>query len=159
MKNVILVSIAKQRWAIELGWVSDVITLEQVTIVPTAPADIYGVINFDGALIPVIDFLKFAETNPGQTNDRSTGETVAETLAKIAILVQVESVRIALRVDAVIEVTTLHDAESSWVDAAGSPAQLIDPVQLIEVIRTNIDSGIAQQRAHDSENAPKSRDR
>ncbi len=143
MKNAILVSLAKQRWAIELGWVSDVITLGHVTIVPKAPAVIYGVINLGGALVPVIDILKLSSTTQISKKNSCSGDYTRESLlSNIAILLQVESVRIALRIDAVIEVETLRDVESRWVDSTGVSAQLIDPAQLIEDIRINIDGEI-----------------
>ena len=61
MKNAIVFSIEKRLLAVELRWVREVITLGHVTPVPNAPPVISGVVNFGGAIIPVVEVSEHLE--------------------------------------------------------------------------------------------------
>ncbi len=133
MKNAIVFSISKQRWAIELRWVREVITLGHVTPVPKAPPAFAGVVNFGGAIVAVIELLPLLPS--GEWNPEA-GTAVG---GDNAILLQVESVHAALRVDAVIEVTTLRPAGAKlWADSRGLQAKLVDPQELVAIARAQV---------------------
>src|SRR5688572_7803523 len=55
LKNVLVFALGGARWAAELRYVREVITLGFVTTVPTAPPGIAGVFNLRGAITPVLD--------------------------------------------------------------------------------------------------------
>ena len=55
MKNVIVFALGKARYAVELRWVREVFTVGHVTPVPHAPVAVVGVVNFRGAVMPLID--------------------------------------------------------------------------------------------------------
>jgi chemotaxis signal transduction protein len=130
MKNAIVFSIDKRLMAIELRWVREVITLGHVTPVPNAPPVIAGVVNFGGAIIPCIELAKMSEPS-AEPRIACRGES--------AILVQVESVRAAIRVDAVVEVATLsHVAGDRWRDKNEVEARLLEPQELIADARAQV---------------------
>jgi hypothetical protein len=129
MKNAIVFSIDKRLMAIELRWVREVITLGHVTPVPNAPPVIAGVVNFGGAIIPCIELAKMSEPS-AEPRIACRGES--------AILVQVESVRAAIRVDAVVEVATLTQIGDRWRDRNDVEARLLDPQGLIADARAQV---------------------
>ncbi|HEY6178827.1 MAG TPA: chemotaxis protein CheW, partial [Kofleriaceae bacterium] len=55
LRNVIIVTIGGARYAVELRWVREVVSLGFVTNVPTAPVALGGVCNLHGAILPVLD--------------------------------------------------------------------------------------------------------
>lgn len=130
MKNAIVFSIDKSLWAIELRWVREVITLGHVTPVPNAPPVVSGVVNFGGGIIPVIEVAQLVGA-AGEPRIACRGES--------AVLVQVESVRAAVRVDAVVEVATLSAVDGDrWRDGNAVEARLLDPPDLIAGARTQV---------------------
>ncbi len=138
LKNAIVFSVSGSRWAIELRWVREVITLGHTTPVPNAPPSIIAVVNSGGAIVPVLDLMPLLDL-PRPAED--TANTAAS-----AILLQVESVRAALRVDTIIEVTTLHHQEgNSYCDAAGARATLLDPQELVAHARAQVSNPIAER--------------
>jgi len=131
MKNAIVISVANARWAIELRWVREVITLGHTTPVPHAPPAFAGVVNFGGAIVPVLELMPLVEPAAGFSEASVPGAS--------AVLLQVESVRAALRVDTVVEVTTLrHLGSDRWTDAAGLDARLVDPQELVARARAQV---------------------
>jgi chemotaxis signal transduction protein len=130
MKNAIVFSIDKRLMAVELRWVREVITIGHVTPVPNAPPVISGVVNFGGGIIPIVEVSRLlGDLRESRTACR--GES--------AILVQVESVRAAIRVDAVVEVATLsHVAGDRWRDKNEVEARLLEPQELIADARAQV---------------------
>ena len=121
LRNVIIVTIGGARYAVELRWVREVVSLGFVTNVPTAPAALGGVCNLHGAILPVLDvgvLLGGTAARPARQGDS-------------ALVVEVEPVVCALRVDQVDHVASLHEAAGEVIDAAGRPLRLLDPEALI----------------------------
>jgi len=142
MKNVIVFSVASARWAIELRWVREVITLGHTTPVPHAPPAFAGVVNFGGAIVPVLELMPLID--PQYAANESAAPRAS------AVLLQVESVRAALRVDTVVEVTTLrHVGADRWADAQGLEARLVDPAELVARARADVSDAPALRRAED----------
>ena len=132
MKNAIVFSIDKKLWAIELRWVREVITLGHVTPVPHAPPVISGVVNFGGGILPIVEIIQLV--GEGEPRVACRGES--------AVLVQVESVRAAIRVDAIVEVATLSPAgDDRWRDKNAVEARLLDPQDLIAGARAQVAEG------------------
>ncbi len=121
MKNVIVFALGRARSAIELRWVREVSTLGYITPVPRGPKEIAGVVNFHGAIVPVLVIPSIEGARPPHTGDA-------------AVLVEVEGARAAIRIDNVHSVSTLHDAEdgNGLADPAGGDSiPLLDPPALI----------------------------
>src|SRR5204862_6303333 len=60
LRNVIVFSIGARgastgRYALELRWVREVVSLGFITNVPTAPPAVSGVCNLHGTILPVLD--------------------------------------------------------------------------------------------------------
>ena len=121
LRNVIIVTIGGARYAVELRWVREVVSLGFVTNVPTAPVALGGVCNLHGAILPVLDvgaLLDGAAARPARQGDS-------------ALVVEVEAVVCALRVDQVDHVASLPEARGEVMDAAGRPLVLLEPGRLI----------------------------
>jgi chemotaxis signal transduction protein len=121
LRNVIIVTIGGVRHAIELRWVREVVSLGFVTDVPTAPAALGGVCNLHGAILPVLDVAVLLGGAAGTPARQGDG----------ALVVEVEGVVCALRVDQVDHVASLYEAGGEVRDAAGRPLALLEPPRLI----------------------------
>jgi chemotaxis signal transduction protein len=121
LRNVIIVTIGGARYAVELRWVREVVSLGFVTNVPTAPSALGGVCNLHGAILPVLDvgvLLGGTPARPARQGDS-------------ALVVEVEAVVCALRVDQVDHVASLPESRGEVMDAAGRPLVLLDPGRMI----------------------------
>jgi chemotaxis signal transduction protein len=127
LKNVIVVALGGKRYAVELRWVRDVFTVGYVTPVPWAPAAILGVTNFRGSILPIV--------NPTRLLERDTLDpaTAKESEGDVAVVLETDELRAAIRVDNVDEVTTLHEGTAAdlLVDASGRDVPLLAPPSLL----------------------------
>jgi len=121
LRNVIIVTIGGARYAVELRWVREVVSLGFVTNVPTAPTAIAGVCNLHGAILPVLDVGVLLGAAGGLPARQGDG----------ALVVEAEGVECALRVDQVDHVASLPEARGEVIDAAGRPLVLLEPGRLI----------------------------
>jgi chemotaxis signal transduction protein len=121
LRNVIVFTIGGARYALELRWVREVVSLGFVTSVPTAPAALGGVCNLHGAILPVLDVGVLLDGAPGLPARQGDG----------ALVVEAEGMVCALRVDQVDHVASLHESAGAVTDATGRPLLLLDPGRLI----------------------------
>jgi chemotaxis signal transduction protein len=124
LRNVIVFAIGAARYAIELRWVREVVTLGFVTGVPTAPPVLGGLCNLHGAILPVLDVTALLDLPPGPPARQGDG----------ALVLEAEGTICALRVDQVDHVASLPAAgagEGAVVDATGRPLTLLDPVRIV----------------------------
>ncbi|HTR55846.1 MAG TPA: chemotaxis protein CheW [Kofleriaceae bacterium] len=121
LRNVIVFALGSSRYAIELRWVREVVTLGFVTAVPTAPPALGGVCNLHGTILPVLDVAALLDQPPGPPARQGDGALVIEAEAQVC----------ALRVDQVDHVASLSEQAGAVVDATGRPLQLLDPVRLV----------------------------
>jgi chemotaxis signal transduction protein len=128
MRNVIVFTLGDGHHAVELRWVREILTLGWVTPVPNAAPALAGVVNFHGAIVPVVDVAVVggapgpARAHPGEG----------------AVVLEVDDVLVALRVGTVDEVTTLElDADGRMTDTRGRPVALLDPRPLIAALRSD----------------------
>jgi len=123
LRNVIVFTIGAVRYAVELRWVREVVSLGFVTAVPTAPPALGGVCNLHGTILPVLDVGAVLGGPPGPPARQGDGALVLET----------EGVICALRVDQVDHVASLHESGGAIVDAGGKPLTLLDPAVLVRL--------------------------
>ena len=139
LRNVIVFAIGSARYAIELRWVREVVTLGFVTAVPTAPGALGGVCNLHGSILPVLDVAALIDQPAGPPARQGDG----------ALVIEAESVVCALRVDQVDHVATLSENDGTVVDATGRPLVLLDPTRLvrraIELVQGAIESPLAAE--------------
>jgi purine-binding chemotaxis protein CheW len=121
LRNVIIFTIGGDRYAIELRWIREVVTLGFVTNVPTAPPALGGVCNLHGAILPVLDVGVLLDNVAGLQARQGDG----------ALVVEAEGQMCALRVDQVDHVASLHVTDGEVIDATGRPLLLLDPRRLI----------------------------
>jgi purine-binding chemotaxis protein CheW len=121
LRNVLIFTVGGGRYAIELRWVREVVTLGFVTNVPSAPPALGGVCNLHGQILAVLDVGVLLETVAGLPARQGDG----------ALVVEAEGLVCALRVDQVDHVASLHASEAEVIDASGKPLVLLDPARLI----------------------------
>ena len=121
LRNVIVFTVGAARYALELRWVREVVSLGFVTSVPTAPAALGGVCNLHGAILPVLDVGVLLDGVAGVPPRQGDG----------ALVVEAEGTVCALRVDQVDHVASLHETAGEVLDAAGRPLRLLDPGRLL----------------------------
>ena len=118
---MIVFALGSARYAIELRWVREVVTLGFVTAVPTAPPAVGGVCNLHGAILPVLDVAALLDQPGGPPPRQGDG----------ALVLEAEGLICALRVDQVDHVASLTASEGAVVDATGRPLVLLDPQRLV----------------------------
>lgn len=121
LRNVIVFTIGAVRYALELRWVREVVSLGFVTGVPTAPSAFGGVCNLHGTILPVLDVAVLLDQPPGPAARQGDG----------ALVLEAEGVVCALRVDQIDHVASLHETDGAIVDATGRPLTLLDPAILM----------------------------
>ena len=119
---MIVFAVGGGRYALELRWVREVVSLGFVTGVPTAPMALGGVCNLHGAILPVLDVAALLDLPPGPPARQGDG----------ALVLEAEGIVCALRVDQVDHVASLHETDhGALVDAGGRPLTLLDPAVLV----------------------------
>jgi chemotaxis signal transduction protein len=121
LRNVIVFTIGAARYALELRWVREVVSLGFVTAVPTAPVALGGVCNLHGAILPVLDIGVLLDGPAGPPARQGDG----------ALVIEMEGVVCAFRVDQVDHVASLFETGGAVADAAGRSLTLLDPARLV----------------------------
>ena len=136
LRNVIVFAIGAARYAVELRWVREVVTLGFVTAVPTAPPAVGGVCNLHGTILPVLDVSALLDLPPGAPARQGDG----------ALVIEADGIVCGLRVDQVDHVATLPERSGesgAVVDVAGRPLTLLDPQKLlrraVELVNASIE--------------------
>lgn len=122
LRNIVIFIIGAERYALELRWVREVVSLGFVTDVPTAPAALGGVCNLHGAIVPVLDGGALLAGGSGDVPPRQ-GDP--------ALVLETEGHVCALRVDQVEHVASLHAAAGEVIDGAGRRIQLLDASEML----------------------------
>lgn len=122
---MVIFTLGAARYAIELRWVREVVSLGFVTTVPTAPAVLGGVCNLHGAILPVLDVGVLLAAPPGPPARQGDS----------ALVVEVDGLVCALRVDQVDHVASLSELAGAVLDASGRSLRLLEPGGLIRHAR------------------------
>lgn len=128
MKNVLIFGLGEERHALELRWVREIFTLAALTPVPTAPPILDGVVNFKGAIVPVLSL-------PVALGAARRAVQPGDTL----VLIDVDGTRVALGVDRIDALTALTVRGEELVDDAGTTVPLVDPAALVAAARQQIE--------------------
>jgi len=134
LRNVIVFAIGAARYAVELRWVREVVTLGFVTAVPTAPPALGGVCNLHGTILPVLDVAALLDLTAGPPARQGDG----------AIVLEAEGMVCGLRVDQVDHVASLFETGGAVVDATGRPLTLLDPQKLLRKALELVTSSVAE---------------
>jgi purine-binding chemotaxis protein CheW len=92
-EQVVVFDVASESYAVNIARVHEIIRLQQITVIPGAPACIEGVINLRGKVIPVLDLRK-----------RFSLVAAEHTRASRIVVVEISGQTIGLVVDGVSEV-------------------------------------------------------
>jgi purine-binding chemotaxis protein CheW len=94
--------IGSEEYAIRILAVQEIIGLQPITAVPTAPAFVRGVINLRGKIVPVVDLrVKFGMSSEGCKD------------ALCIVVVHAGGVEMGIPVDSVAEVVTISEGDVS----------------------------------------------
>lgn len=125
LRNVIVFSISRgagaARYALELRWVREVVSLGFITNVPTAPTAVSGVCNLHGTILPVLDVSGLLGEECGPPARQGDG----------ALVIELEGLAVALRIDQVVHVASLTETGGAVIDGSGRQLTLLDPSKLI----------------------------
>jgi purine-binding chemotaxis protein CheW len=105
-KQLVVFSLGKESYAVDIGMVREIIHTQAVTRVPGTPHSVEGVINLRGAVIPVVDLRKRFKLNKIE-QDKNTRIVVVNCSGR-DVGVIVDSVAEVLR----IPVDSIESAES-----------------------------------------------
>ncbi|AEV67650.1 chemotaxis protein CheW [Acetivibrio clariflavus] len=91
-------TLGKEEYGIGIGYVTEIVGIQEITEVPELPHYVKGIINLRGKIIPVIDArLRFGKEEKEYTDRNCT------------IVIEVKNVTIGLIVDAVAEVLSIDE--------------------------------------------------
>lgn len=122
LRNVVIVEVGEQKpLAAELRWVREIATLGFVTFLPSAPRPICGVVNAHGTIIPVVDLAELLDL-PSSGLPRQGDH---------ALIVEVDHVVAAFRVEDIRYVATLPSAGFGPAAGAASASDRIDRVDRV----------------------------
>jgi chemotaxis signal transduction protein len=145
MKNVIIFAVAGERYAIELRWVREIVTLGPVTPVPGAPSHVIGAVNIGGSIMPVLDLSMVHVANAAPN---AAGRRAASRAGDSAVLVDIDGVTAAIQMTKVDEVSSAIESvemppeqmpsevgavRGAVTDSRGRSVPLIDPHELIRI--------------------------
>ena len=111
-RQLVIFQLAREVYGLDIHWVREIITLQEITRVPGAPEFVEGVINLRGHVIPVIDLRK-----------RFGLEASADPRRTRIVVVDVPPHTLGLVVDAVTEVLRIPE---NVVEPAGNILAGID---------------------------------
>lgn len=134
LRNVIVFALGSARYAVELRWIREVVTLGFVTAVPTAPPALGGVCNLHGTILPVLDVAALLDLPAGPAARQGDG----------ALVIEAEGMICGLRVDQVDHVASLYETGGAVVDATGRPLTLLDPQKLLRRALELVASSVAE---------------
>lgn len=90
--------IGKECYSISISYVSEIISMQAITVLPEVEDYIKGLINLRGKIIPVVDVRIRFGLEPVEYTDRTC-----------IIVINVKSIVIGLIVEQIAEVDTIHD--------------------------------------------------
>jgi chemotaxis signal transduction protein len=139
LRNVIVFAIGAVRYALELRWVREVVSLGFVTNVPSAPPALGGVCNLHGTILPVLDL--------GALLGGPLGPPARQ--GDSALVLEMDGIVCALRVDQVDHVASLYETGGSVLDGAGRSQALLDPARLVRrAVELVTEAGASTPEAH-----------
>ncbi len=93
-------NLASESYGIEIKYVTEIIGIQPITVVPDLPEYIRGIINLRGKIIPVMDVRLRFKKKPIDYNDRTC-----------VIVIDIKDISIGLIVDSVSEVLSIPDTD------------------------------------------------
>lgn len=128
--QIVIFTIDKQYFGIDISMVSEIIRLEKITPIPQNPAYVEGIINLRNSVIPVLNLHMLFNTRANERNDNNR-----------VIITAVDEQKFGLMVDAVHEVkkfqyNQVKNAPGS-IDNDYIKGIILDDERMIVMIDTN----------------------
>lgn len=92
-------TLGEEYYGIEITYVTEIVGIQPITVIPELPDFIKGIINLRGKIIPVMDARLRFKKEPVAYNDRTC-----------IVVIDIKDVTMGIIVDAVAEVLTIDDA-------------------------------------------------
>lgn len=93
-------SLGKESYGLEISYVTEIIGIQAITLIPELPEYVKGIINLRGKIIPVMDVNLRFKKEPKEYNDRTC-----------VIVIDIRDLSIGLIVDRVSEVLTIPEQD------------------------------------------------
>lgn len=124
--------IAGQQYALEIDYVTEIIEMMRITLVPYLPNCIKGIINLRGNVTPVMDVRKRFGMPEKEYDDRTC-----------IVVIDRNNMKLGLIVDEVVEVTTMNGSDAiearEYVGAQSAAGFVKGVVQFDDVLRLLLD--------------------
>jgi hypothetical protein len=133
-RNVIVFAIGEVRFAVEIRWVKEVVTLGFVTSVPSAPPALCGVCNLHGHIVPVIDVAHVVA--PTREKVERTGPPAARQ-GDGALLIEISGSVLAIRLEKIDRVASYEFDGRVLLDGS-STIVLLDPQEVFRIVAEQV---------------------
>ena len=117
-RNVIVFAVGDARYAFEIRWIREVVTLGFVTTVPSAPPALCGVCNLHGHIVPVIDVTAIVPGADPATGTARQGDG--------ALLIDVSGSTLAIRLEKIDRVAS-YEFDGRYLLDGASRILLLEP--------------------------------
>lgn len=98
----LIFTLGNEYYGIEIRYVTEIIGIQTITVVPELPDYVKGIINLRGKIIPVMDVRLRFKKEAKEYNDRTC-----------VIVVDIKDISVGLVVDSVSEVVTINETDIS----------------------------------------------
>lgn len=98
----LIFTLGNEYYGIEIRYVTEIIGIQTITVVPELPDYVKGIINLRGKIIPVMDVRLRFKKEAKEYNDRTC-----------VIVVDIKDMSVGLVVDSVSEVVTINETDIS----------------------------------------------
>jgi chemotaxis signal transduction protein len=128
-RNVIVFAVGDARYAFEIRWIREVVTLGFVTTVPSAPPALCGVCNLHGHIVPVIDVTAIVPGAEPATGTARQGDG--------ALLIDVSGSTLAIRLEKIDRVAS-YEYEGGYLLDGASRILLLEPTHVYRIAAEQI---------------------
>jgi purine-binding chemotaxis protein CheW len=140
-------SLGEEHYGIDIMYVTEIIGIQPITVVPELPSFVKGIINLRGKIIPVMDArLKFKK-EPNEYNDRTCIIVIDVVQLSIGIIVDAVSEVLNISDDNIVPPPNLNSGGRKYIKSVGKSEgkitlildceKLLDESELSELTNTN----------------------
>ncbi|MBP9086162.1 MAG: chemotaxis protein CheW [Kofleriaceae bacterium] len=128
-RNVIVFAVGELRYAFEIRWIREVVTLGFVTTVPSAPPALCGVCNLHGHIVPVIDVTAIVPGAAPSNGNARQGDG--------ALLIDIAGSVMAVRLEKIDRVAS-YEYDGHYLLDGASQILLLEPVEVHRLVAQQI---------------------
>lgn len=128
-RNVIVFAVGESRYAFEIRWIREVVTLGFVTTVPSAPPALCGVCNLHGHIVPVIDVTAIVPDAAPAIGSARQGDG--------ALLIDIAGSVLAVRLEKIDRVAS-YEYDGRYLLDGASRILLLEPAEVHRLVAQQI---------------------